>query len=78
LVFVLEVDEDGALPGRPQDAARAHLGDLLAVRHTGPAAPDLPPYEGPPVRTTPGPHGLEIVVDAGHPVAVTEILAIAT
>ncbi len=78
LVFVLEVDDDGALPGRPPDAARAHLGDLLEVRHTGPAAPALPPYDGPAVHSVPGSHALEIVVDAGHPVAVTEILAIAT
>ena len=78
LVFVLEVDEDEALPGRPPDAARAHLGELLAVRHTGPAAPDLPPHDGPSVVSEPGPHALEIVVDTGRPVAVTEIVAIAT
>ncbi len=78
LVFVLEVDERGALPGRPPDAARAHLGELLAVRHTGPAAPDLPPYDGPPVQSVAGPHRLEVTVDSGRPVTVTDILAIGT
>jgi hypothetical protein len=78
LVFVLEVDERGAPPGRPPDAARAHLGELLAVRHTGPAAPDLPQYEGPAVHSVAGPHSLEIVVDRGRIVTVTDILAIAT
>jgi hypothetical protein len=78
LVFVLEVDERGELPGRPPDAARAHLGELLAVRHTGPAAPDLPPYEGPPVLSEPGPHGFSIQVDRGRPVQVTDVLSIET
>ena len=39
---------------------------------------DLPPYDGPRVHSAPGSHGLEVVVGAGHPVAVTDILAIDT
>jgi hypothetical protein len=74
LVFVL--DFDGPAPGRPPDATRAGLGDLDAVRHSGPAPPSLPAFDGPPVHHTPGPHGLEIVVTAGTSMAVSEILAI--
>ena len=78
LVFVLEVGDDGRLPGRPAGARRAGLGALVAVRHSGPAAPVLPPHEGPPVQHVPGAHGLEIVVGGGRPVSVTEILTIGT
>jgi hypothetical protein len=74
MVFVLEVDLAGRLPGRsPTSEARAHL---VAVRHTGPAAAPLPVYDGPPVEHTPGAHGLDLVVDRGRAVTATDLVSI--
>jgi hypothetical protein len=76
LVFVLEVDPEQRR--RPPEAAGEERADLVAVRHAGPVPPALPPYTGPAVEHTVGPHRLEVVVDRGTEVRVTELLAIGT
>jgi hypothetical protein len=74
LVFVLEVDLAGRLPGRPTSPEQR--AELVAVRHTGPAAATLPSYDGPPVEHTPGPHRLDLAVDRGREVTVTGLVSI--
>ncbi|MGY1616314.1 VOC family protein [Geodermatophilus sp. SYSU D00691] len=68
LVFVLD------LPARRP--ARPTPGTLREVHHRGPAAPDLPDHVGPPWIHRPGPHRLQLVVDGGSPVEVTDQLAV--
>jgi hypothetical protein len=70
LTFVLDV------PPRRRPADAGSRVGLRAVHHQGPAPPDVPPYAGPPLLHRPGPHRMEVLVDAGRPVAVTELLSI--
>jgi hypothetical protein len=70
LVFVLD------LPPRRPAVATGPAGALQCVHHVGPAAADVPRYAGPRVVHRPGQHRLELVVDAGRPVEVSDLLAI--
>ncbi|MGY1736988.1 VOC family protein [Geodermatophilus sp. SYSU D00684] len=70
LVFVLD------LPSRRPAADAAPASALQCVHHTGPAAAAVPRYAGPRVVHRPGRHRLELVVDAGRPVEVTDLLAL--
>jgi hypothetical protein len=70
LTFVLDVP-----PRRRPDVVRSRVG-LRAVEHRGPAAADVPPYAGPPLLHRPGSHRMELLVDAGRPVGVTDLLSI--
>jgi len=49
---------------------------LQALRHTGPAPARLPGYRGAELSHAPGPHRLEVVLDAGSPLDVTAELAL--
>jgi hypothetical protein len=42
--------------------AHSRPGELRQVRLSGPSAPSLPPFEGPPIDYVQGPHLLELVV----------------
>jgi hypothetical protein len=68
-VFVLELDEH-----RPPTVDNP--GTLQALRHTGPAPARLPGYRGAEFSHAPGPHRLEVVLDAGSPLDVTPELAL--
>jgi hypothetical protein len=76
MVFVLELDPQERLRRRPPEATTGDRSELLAVRHTGPAPADLPQCDGPPVQYSPGDHRLELVVDRGRAVAMTELLSV--
>jgi len=68
-VFVLELDAH-----RPPTVGNP--GTLQALRHTGPAPARLPGYRGAELSHAPGPHRLEVVLDAGSPLDVTAELAL--
>lgn len=70
LTFVLDIP-----PRQRPDGVRPRAR-LRAVQHRGPAPADIPPYAGPPLLHRPGPHRMELLVDAGGPVAVTDLLSI--
>jgi hypothetical protein len=70
LTFVLDLP-----PRRRPEIARSRVG-LRAVEHRGPAPADIPPYAGPPLRHRPGSHRMELLVDSGRPVGVTDLLLI--
>jgi hypothetical protein len=81
LVFVLDVTPRASepLPGRGpagRPVALMSTAGLVAVRHTGPAPARLPDFGGPPVEPSSGEHRLELVVDQGRPITITEVLAI--
>jgi len=67
LVFVLDL---------PPRSVTGHAESLLRIDQHGPAPADVPAYAGPRVLHRPGPHRLELFVDAGHPVDVAGHLAI--
>ncbi|HLM07551.1 MAG TPA: VOC family protein [Blastococcus sp.] len=70
LLFVLDLPaRRGAGPARPE-------GRLLTVEHHGPAPADLPCFTGPSWTYRPGPHRLELFVDRGRPVEVSEHLSL--
>ena len=65
------------LPGGRRPASTpVHPGTLTALRHTGPAPLRAPRWTGPAYSWSEGPHGLELVVDGGGPVEVTDVLAL--
>jgi glyoxalase-like protein len=70
LTFVLD------LPERRRRGEVGSCVSLRAVHHRGPAPAEVPPYQGPPLLHHPGAHRLDMVVDAGHPVVVTDLLSI--
>jgi hypothetical protein len=70
LVFVLDLP-----PRRHPDDVGSRVG-LRAVHHRGPAPADVPPYAGAPLLHRPGPHRMELLVDTGRPVEVTDLLSI--
>lgn len=70
LVFVLD------LPSRRPAGTAPHAGVLQCVEHRGPGAAGFLRYSGPRVVHRPGRHRLELVVDAGRPVEVTDLLAV--
>jgi len=70
LVFVLDI------PPRRRPGHVGSRAGLRAVHHRGPAPADVPPYAGPPLVHRPGLHRMELVVDAGRPVTVTDLLSI--
>ncbi|MGY1730295.1 VOC family protein [Geodermatophilus sp. SYSU D01045] len=70
LVFVLD------LPLRRRAGTAAAAGALQCVHHVGPAGADVPRYAGPRLVHRRGRHRLELVVDAGRPVQVSDLLAI--
>lgn len=81
MVFVLDLE--AAPPGtatgrtgsgRPESTANPR--SLRSVDHSGGLPAPLPEYVGAPVRFTAGPHHLDLVVDAGGPVVVSDLLAI--
>jgi hypothetical protein len=78
MVFVLEIDPAERLRRRPPEATVGDRSQLLAVRHTGPAPAALPTNDGPPVEYMAGDHRLELIVDGGRAVGVTEQLTIAS
>jgi hypothetical protein len=79
LVFVLDL---ATLPpgraggrtatGRP--AVPANPGHVHAIAHSGPAPAALPPYTGPPITHTGGPHRLDVSADGGRPTGVAGLL----
>jgi glyoxalase-like protein len=70
LMFVLDLPAHrGTDQVRPSER-------LLRVDHHGPAPAGLPAYSGPPWAHRPGPHRLELVVDGGAPLDVTDHLAV--
>jgi hypothetical protein len=69
LVFALELDR---VPGPEAAFAQRRPGTLREVRVSGPSAPALPAFAGPPVVHEPGPHRLELVVDPAGAVLEVE------
>jgi Glyoxalase-like domain len=82
LVFVLDLSTlpDPRAGGRTaggHPARAANPGGLRSIGHAGPEPAALPPFAGPPVVFTAGPHRLTLSVDAGTALAVTDLLALA-
>jgi hypothetical protein len=82
LVFVLDLTTLPApraggrgASGRP--ATTANPGVVRSIEHTGAEPAPLPPFAGPPVQFTAGPHRLTLSADAGRPLAVTDLLSLA-
>lgn len=71
LVFVLELTDHDLNLRRRWSPRR-----LTTVRHTGPAPAALPPFVGPPIEFTPGPHHVELVTGSGQLTVVTELLSL--
>ena len=69
LVVVLDVPE-----GRRPATTPVNAGSLTALRHTGPAPVRAPGWAGPAYTWRAGPHRLELEVDRGDAVEVTEVL----
>jgi hypothetical protein len=76
MVFVLEIDPAERLRRRPPEATVGDRSELLAIRQKGPAPADLPDCDGPPVEYVAGDDQLELIVDRGRGVALTEQLTI--
>jgi hypothetical protein len=81
LVFVLDVTPaaSSALRGRDRvgrPAAPPGTAGLVAVRHTGPAPARLPDFSGPAVEPGSGEHRLELIVDQGTSITITDVLAV--
>jgi hypothetical protein len=82
LVFVLDTTEEQMrqrrLRGRmSQGVAHRRPGELREVRVSGPSAPSLPAFAGPPIVYVEGPHLLELVVDgegSARPVSDTLVI----
>jgi glyoxalase-like protein len=79
LVFVVDVPTDELEHHRPQNRfphlpAHRRPGTLQRVHMTGPAAPSLPRYTGPPVEHAPGAHRLELAVGDGPARKITDLL----
>jgi hypothetical protein len=81
LVFVLDLSTlpdtqagGRAAGGHPGPAANP--GGVRSIEHTGPEPAPLPPFTGPPVLFTAGPHRLTLTVDGGTPLAVTDLLTL--
>jgi len=70
LMFVLDVP-----PRRRPGDVGSRIG-LRSVHHRGPAPADVPPYAGPPLLHRSGSHRMEVLVAAGRPVVVTDLLSI--
>jgi hypothetical protein len=70
LVLVLD------LPSRGRASEHRSQAALQAVHHHGPAPAAIPRYAGPPLTYGPGPHRMELVIDSGHPLAVSDLLGI--
>lgn len=67
LVFVLEMPDEEMEQRRPRSThpdllGHAHAGTLCEVRVSGPSPASLPPYAGPSITHTNGPHHLELIV----------------
>jgi hypothetical protein len=82
LVFVLEradteMEQRRPRSGHPDLLKHRHVGTLSEVRVRGPSPASLPPYAGPPITQTSGPHHLELVVRRhGTAQPITPILTI--
>jgi hypothetical protein len=82
LVFVLEMPDEEMEQRRPRSAhphllGHAHAGTLCEVRVSGPSPASLPPYAGPSITHTNGPHHLELIVGRqGSAQPITPILTI--
>jgi glyoxalase-like protein len=82
LVIVLQTASDQMRRRRQQmrmidTTTHRRPGELREVRMHGPSPPSLPPYTGPPIVHTPGPHRLELVLDVdGTTRPVSDCLAI--
>ncbi len=73
LVVVLDLPGGGP---RRSAATPVNPGSVTALRHTRPAAASAPLWEGPPYRWSAGPHRLDVVVDRGCSVQVTDLLSV--
>jgi len=81
LIFVLDVTPTSSAGLRGRDragrpAVPASTAGLVAVRHTGPAPARLLDFSGPTVGPGSGEHRLQLIVDQGTPITVTDLIAI--
>jgi hypothetical protein len=60
----------------PEALAHGRPGVLRAVHVRGPSAPSVPPFAGPPITYTRGPHHFELVTGEGPAQPITELLTI--
>jgi hypothetical protein len=82
LVFVLETSDAEMERRRPRSGPpdlleHLHVGTLSEIRVSGPSPASLPPYAGPPITQTSGPHHLELIVGRhGSAQPITPLLTI--
>jgi len=79
LVFVLELTErdlETRRHHRNRAPARGPYRQLTAVRHAGPAPAAVPPFNGPPIKFTNGPHHVNMITGDSPPLAVNELLSL--
>jgi hypothetical protein len=78
MVFVLELDPAEVARTRSRAPAADDRRHLVSVRHTGPVPAALPAFDGPAVEHAAGEHRVELVIDRGAGIQVTDQLSIVT